>query len=479
MAPAAATCSRRTARTVLLDCGNGVFSKLRRFRDYTKVDAVVISHLHADHFLDLVPFSYALTYAPRQQPTPVDRWPGTDAPARPKLYAPRGATECFRRVVGAWGNEDLIENAFDLSEFSPDDVIEIGSMRFTLPGRAALHGDLRDRHRLDERRRPHHLRRRLLPERAAGRVCARHRPADRRGDAAAARAHRHPRSPHAAEAARARHAARTSRGAAHARVRRARRAVGAPAAPARPFCQGPIVRSPREGAVYETTAYAPTSRSPPVPVGGTRASGPQHRPSPDARLARRPATHGAAETPDSPTSSACAARSTSCSATSGTGRACPRSRRAFSPRVDVYYCGDPPKAVIKADLAGVGLDDVNLEVRGRALVIIGRAPAARHRGPRLPADRDRARARSRARSSSAPTSSPSRRAPPTRTASCASSCRSPSAARRRQVPISAASERGRPRSSLVIEVIQSPGRALGDDGQRRRRPSRTRCRCCR
>ena len=66
--------------TVLLDCGNGVFSKLRRYRDYTKVDAVVISHLHADHFLDLVPFSYALTYAPRQQPTPVDRWPGTDTP---------------------------------------------------------------------------------------------------------------------------------------------------------------------------------------------------------------------------------------------------------------------------------------------------------------------------------------------------------------------------------------------------------------
>jgi ribonuclease BN (tRNA processing enzyme) len=117
--------------TVVLDCGNGVFSKLRRFRDYTKVDAVVISHLHADHFLDLVPFSYALTYAPRQQPTPVDRWPGTDQPARPKLFAPRGATECFRRVVGAWGNEDLIENAFEMREFSPDDELAVGSMRFT------------------------------------------------------------------------------------------------------------------------------------------------------------------------------------------------------------------------------------------------------------------------------------------------------------------------------------------------------------
>jgi ribonuclease BN (tRNA processing enzyme) len=116
--------------TVVLDCGNGVFSKLRMYRDYTAVDAVVISHLHADHFLDLVPFAYALTYAPRQQPTPVDRWPGTDEPARPKLYAPDGARELFRSVVGAWGNEDLIENAFELEEFAPETVVEIGSLRF-------------------------------------------------------------------------------------------------------------------------------------------------------------------------------------------------------------------------------------------------------------------------------------------------------------------------------------------------------------
>ena len=117
--------------TVLLDCGNGVFSKLRRFRDYTKVDGVVISHLHADHFLDLVPFAYALTYAPRQQPVPVDRWPGTDDPARPVMYAPRGACDTFRRVVGAWGNEDLIENAFRIVEYEPSDMPEIGSLRFS------------------------------------------------------------------------------------------------------------------------------------------------------------------------------------------------------------------------------------------------------------------------------------------------------------------------------------------------------------
>jgi ribonuclease BN (tRNA processing enzyme) len=89
---------------------------------------VIITHLHADHFLDLVPFSYALTYAPRQQPVPVDRWPGTDHPARPKLYAPPGATGVFRRVAGAWGNEDLIEHAFDLHEYAPSDELMIGPL---------------------------------------------------------------------------------------------------------------------------------------------------------------------------------------------------------------------------------------------------------------------------------------------------------------------------------------------------------------
>ena len=113
--------------SLLLDCGNGVFGKLRRFLDYTELDGVLITHLHADHTLDLVPYSYALTYAPRQQPVPVPPWPGTDAPARPELLAPPGAIETFRRIVGSWGNEDLIEAAFDLSEYDPAGKARLGS----------------------------------------------------------------------------------------------------------------------------------------------------------------------------------------------------------------------------------------------------------------------------------------------------------------------------------------------------------------
>src|SRR5215216_3696789 len=114
---------------VLLDCGNGVFGKLRQRIDYVDVDAVVISHLHADHFLDLVPYAYALTYAPRQQPVPVDRWPGTSDPARPELHAPPGARKTFRRVVGSWGNEDLIEKAFQLTEYDSSSELAIGPVR--------------------------------------------------------------------------------------------------------------------------------------------------------------------------------------------------------------------------------------------------------------------------------------------------------------------------------------------------------------
>jgi ribonuclease BN (tRNA processing enzyme) len=113
---------------LLLDCGNGVFSKLRRHRDYVAVDAIVISHLHADHFLDLVPYAYALTYAPRQQPVPVDRWPGTARPAKPKLFAPQGARQVFRQIVGAWGAEDLIDNAFDIHEYAPGDELAVGPL---------------------------------------------------------------------------------------------------------------------------------------------------------------------------------------------------------------------------------------------------------------------------------------------------------------------------------------------------------------
>jgi HSP20 family protein len=50
----------------------------------------------------------------------------------------------------------------------------------------------------------------------------------------------------------------------------------------------------------------------------------------------------------------------------------PRRRRGFAPAVDVYYAADPPRAVVRADLAGIDPSEVGLEVRGRDLVLGGR-----------------------------------------------------------------------------------------------------------
>jgi len=59
----------------------------------------------------------------------------------------------------------------------------------------------------------------------------------------------------------------------------------------------------------------------------------------------------------------------------------PRRARGFSPKVDVYYCGDEvPKAVVKADLGGVALADVSLEISGRELVISGERPVQETEG---------------------------------------------------------------------------------------------------
>lgn len=103
---------------LVLDCGNGAFAKLRCFVDYSAVAAVVISHMHADHFLDLVPYSYALKLAPGSS-------------ARPRLYAPPGATAVVRQVVSSWGSEELVETAFLLEEYEPDAPLEVGPFRIS------------------------------------------------------------------------------------------------------------------------------------------------------------------------------------------------------------------------------------------------------------------------------------------------------------------------------------------------------------
>jgi len=101
----------------LIDCGSGVFSKLRTVGDYADLDAIVVSHMHADHFIDLIPFACGLTYAPR------------DARRRPQLHLPPGGSEQLDTLVrGAGHSGDLISGAFALREYDPAGAVTIGSL---------------------------------------------------------------------------------------------------------------------------------------------------------------------------------------------------------------------------------------------------------------------------------------------------------------------------------------------------------------
>jgi Lon protease-like protein/HSP20 family molecular chaperone IbpA len=106
-----------------------------------------------------------------------------------------------------------------------------------------------------------------------------------------------------------------------------------------------------------------------------------------------------------------------------------RRRGAFSPAVDVFYVGDPPRAVVHAELPGVDPSEVRLEIQGRELLLAGRRRPPQAEGGSTSRSRS-STARSGASSRSAPTSTPTPRPRATRTASSRSRCRCAASARR-------------------------------------------------
>jgi len=110
---------RGAGRSVVLDLGSGAFANLRSALPAEDVDAVVISHMHPDHFLDLVPMRYALRYGPRAHAR------------KPLLYLPPDGAALLRRVVDAFPAEvsrDYLE-VYDIRTYDPDEELRVGDLR--------------------------------------------------------------------------------------------------------------------------------------------------------------------------------------------------------------------------------------------------------------------------------------------------------------------------------------------------------------
>ena len=91
-APMGGACSGYLIRagdtTIWMDCGNGSFTNLQQHANVNDVDAVVITHSHADHCVDIYGLHVMYKYGLERNCLPV--------------YAPEGVEQRLEAVVGQW-----------------------------------------------------------------------------------------------------------------------------------------------------------------------------------------------------------------------------------------------------------------------------------------------------------------------------------------------------------------------------------------
>jgi ribonuclease BN (tRNA processing enzyme) len=123
---------------LVVDLGSGALGSLQQHVDLLDVDAVYVSHLHADHCIDLVAYSYARRYHPR------------GVPPRLPVYGPAGTADRICNAFEAPPRDGLLD-VFDFREvpvgqqrIGPFDVrtaranhpVECHMLRLTAGGRS-------------------------------------------------------------------------------------------------------------------------------------------------------------------------------------------------------------------------------------------------------------------------------------------------------------------------------------------------------
>lgn len=101
---------------ILLDVGQGVIRQLQRVLDPHALAAVIVGHMHADHYLDLVGLRYLYPWGERApDPLALHLPPG----GRPRLDAL--ATAISERA-------GFFDAAFDAVEYDPEATLQIGPL---------------------------------------------------------------------------------------------------------------------------------------------------------------------------------------------------------------------------------------------------------------------------------------------------------------------------------------------------------------
>jgi len=103
------------ATKIWLDAGTGTFAALQAVEDFTQLDAVVLSHGHADHCLDLFPFHYALLFYPEGE-------------LRLPLYCSEPTWSIVSGFAAATGGVDKLERTFDYHPIEETSEVVVGEV---------------------------------------------------------------------------------------------------------------------------------------------------------------------------------------------------------------------------------------------------------------------------------------------------------------------------------------------------------------
>ncbi len=110
---------------VWMDAGTGTLGPLQRHTRLAEIDAIWISHLHADHSADLLTAYYALLFAD------IDRDPVP-------LYGPPGIADRLAGFLTNGPRRSPVEDAFAVTELHDGHQADIGELRLTTT--AVQHG---------------------------------------------------------------------------------------------------------------------------------------------------------------------------------------------------------------------------------------------------------------------------------------------------------------------------------------------------
>ncbi len=92
---------------VLMDCGPGVLARLRDLDGgWPRVDAVVITHFHLDHWGDLVPWIFGASFGP-----------GREVP-KPELWLPPNGSDRLRHFGREMAFGERIDGVFTVREYA-------------------------------------------------------------------------------------------------------------------------------------------------------------------------------------------------------------------------------------------------------------------------------------------------------------------------------------------------------------------------